>query len=66
MVAKGHKITNVPLFKKLRTLLGPLKMSLEMAHKVTVSQKKIMSCTFLNSGKLIVIKSLYGRYRYQD
>ncbi len=35
--------------------LGPLKMSLEMAHKVIVPQKKIMSRSFLNSGKLIVI-----------
>ena len=61
MVAKRHKITNVPLFKKLRDIiffwdnncwdfltpklrvqksLGPLKMSLEMAHKVIVLQKK--------------------------
>jgi hypothetical protein len=36
--------------------LGPLKMSLEMAHKVIVPQKKIMSRSFLNSGTLIVIK----------
>ena len=41
-----HKITNVPLFKKLwdslrgQKRLGPLKMSLEMAHKVIVPQKK--------------------------
>jgi hypothetical protein len=35
--------------------LGPLKMSLEMAHKVIVPQKKIMSRSFLNSGTLIVI-----------
>jgi hypothetical protein len=34
--------------------LGPLKMSLEMAHKVIVTQKKIMSRSFLNSGTLIV------------
>jgi hypothetical protein len=34
--------------------LGPLKMSLEMAHKVIVPQKKIMSRSFLNSGTLIV------------
>ncbi len=57
MVAKGHKITNVPLFKKLWDIifffgdcardklrgqksLGPLKMSLEMAQKVIVPQKK--------------------------
>ncbi len=37
--------------------LGPLKMSLEMAHKVIVPQKKIMSRSFLNSGTLIVITS---------
>jgi hypothetical protein len=30
-------------------------MSLEMAHKVIVPQKKIMSLSFLNSGTLIVI-----------
>ncbi len=36
--------------------LGPLKMSLEMAHKVIVPQKKIMSRSFLNSGTLIVIR----------
>ncbi len=35
--------------------LGPLKMSLEMAHKVIVPQKKIMSRSFLNIGTLIVI-----------
>jgi hypothetical protein len=41
-----HKITNVPQFKKLwdnlrgQKSLGPLKMSLEMAHKVIVPQKK--------------------------
>jgi hypothetical protein len=35
--------------------LGPLKMSLEMAHKVIVPQKKIMSRSFLNSGTIIVI-----------
>jgi hypothetical protein len=63
MVAKRHKITNVPLFKKLRDIiffwdnncwdfltpklrvqksLDPLKMSLEIAHKVIVPppQKK--------------------------
>jgi hypothetical protein len=91
MVAKRHKITNVPLFKKLWDIiffwdnnflshfeghfegastfltpklslaalarsLGPLKMSLEMAQKVIVPQKKIMSRSFLNSGTLIVIK----------
>jgi hypothetical protein len=35
--------------------LGPLKISLEMAQKVIVPQKKIMSRSFLNSGTLIVI-----------
>ena len=38
--------------------LGPLKMSLEMAHKVSVPQKKNMSPSFLNSGTLIVNISL--------
>jgi hypothetical protein len=33
-------------------------MSLEMAHKVIVPQKKIMSRSFLNSGTLIVIMYL--------
>ncbi len=32
----------------------PLKMSLKMAHKVIVPQKKILSRSFLNSGTLIV------------
>ncbi len=72
-----HKITYVPLFKKLWDIIfflgqslyepflgtlwggldffGPLKMSLEMAHKVIVPQKKIMSRSFLNSSTLIVI-----------
>ncbi len=50
-----HKITNVPLFKKL------------WAHKVIVPQKKIMSRSFLNSGTLIVIftKSLV-RFQPQE
>jgi hypothetical protein len=34
-------------------------MSLEMAHKVIVPQKKIMSRSFLNSGTLIVILSFF-------
>ncbi len=56
-----HKITIVPLFKNFwdnlrgQKSLGPLKMSLEMAHKVIVPQKKSMSRSFLNSGTLIVI-----------
>ncbi len=33
--------------------------SLEMAHKVIVPQKKIMSRSFLNSGTLIVIQDQY-------
>ncbi len=46
---KNVKTINVPLFKKLRDnsrgqkSLGPLKMSLEMAHKAIVPQKKIRS-----------------------
>ena len=40
--------------------LGPLKMSLEMAHKVIVPQKKIMSRGFFNSGTLIVIAYIYA------
>ncbi len=35
--------------------LRPLKMSLEMAHKVFVPQKKIMSQSFLNSGTLVIL-----------
>ncbi len=52
---------NVPLFKKLRANLrgqkglGPLKMSLEMAHKVIVPQKKIRSQSFLSSGTLVIL-----------
>jgi hypothetical protein len=58
---------NVPLFKKLRDIifltsklrgqksLGPLKMSLEMAHKVIVPQQKIRSQSFLNSGTLVFL-----------
>jgi hypothetical protein len=33
----------------------PLEMSLEMAHKVIVPQKKIMSQSFLNSGTLVIL-----------
>ena len=33
----------------------PLKMSLEMAHKVIVPQKKIRSQSFLNSGTLVFL-----------
>ena len=33
---------------------GPIKMSREMAHKVIVPQKKIMSQSFLNSGTLVI------------
>ena len=51
MVAKGHKITNVPLFKKICDI---------MVFCVTISpaKKTIMSRIFLNSGTLIVIMSL--------
>jgi hypothetical protein len=38
--------------------LGPLKMSLEMAHKVIAPPKKIISRSFLNSGTLIVNASV--------
>ncbi len=41
-------------------LFWPLKMSLKLAHKVIVPQKKIMSRNFLNSGTLIVISSLFA------
>ena len=43
-------------FEGASTFLTP-KLSLEMAHKVIVPQKKIMSRSFLNSGTLIVIWS---------
>ena len=46
MVAKRHKITNVPLFKKM--LLS--------------RKKRIMSRIFLNSGTLIVIASLVNTF----
>jgi hypothetical protein len=61
MVAKGHKITNVPLILRMRDnlegqkSLGPLKISLEMVHKVIFPQKKIISRIFKISGTLIVI-----------
>jgi hypothetical protein len=42
-------------------------MSLEMAHKVIVPQKKIMSRSFLNSGTLIVktVLTVYMRYGFK-
>jgi hypothetical protein len=46
--------------------LGPLKMSLEMAHKVVVPQKK-MSRSFLNCGTLIVcaqINRFFAPFRF--
>ena len=60
MVAKRHKITNVPLFKREgqfrgQKSRGPLKMSREMAQKVIVQTKKIMSQSFLNSGTLVIL-----------
>jgi hypothetical protein len=39
-------------------------MSLEMAHKVIVPQKKIMSRSFLNSGTLIVIHTVGMLFSY--
>jgi hypothetical protein len=38
-----------------RLFWGPLKMSREMAHKVIVPQKKILSQSFLNSGTLVIL-----------
>jgi hypothetical protein len=35
--------------------LGPLKMSLEMAQKVIVPKKKVMSQSFLNRGTLVIL-----------
>jgi hypothetical protein len=51
------------LTPKLRSQksFGPLKISLEMAQKVIVPQKKTMSRSFLNSGTLIVISTLLDR-----
>ncbi len=61
----GEELTiNVPLFKKMRDIifflrdnnfLSPLKMSREMAQKVIVPKKKIMSQIFLNSGTLVIL-----------
>jgi len=44
----------LPLNLRGQKSLGPLKMFLEMVHKLIVPQKKIMSRSFLNSGTLIV------------
>jgi hypothetical protein len=41
-------------------------MSLEMAHKVIVPQKKIMARSFLNSGTLIVIKAVFNVRQFVD
>ena len=46
-------------FEGASTFLTP-KLSLEMAHKVIVPQKKMMSRSFLNSGTLIVNMALDG------
>ncbi len=75
MCAKRHKITNVPLFNTLWDIIflregqfrgqksrGPLKMSREMAHKVTVPLTKIMSRSFLNSGTYITSYFLTVHY----
>jgi hypothetical protein len=51
MVAKRHKITNVPLLKKLWDIIF-------FFGTILSRKKKIMSRIFLNSGTLIVIKHL--------
>ncbi len=51
MVAKRHKITNVPLFKKLWDIIFFFWDNNFLSRK-----KKIMSRSFLNSGTLIVIE----------
>jgi hypothetical protein len=63
MVAKRHKITNVPLFKKLWDIIF---FGDNNFLKVIVRKKKIMSLNFLNSGTLIVIRyilSLFETFR---
>ena len=79
MVAKRHKITNVPQFKKIwdiiffwdnhfmshfkghfegaKTFLTPKlsRAQREMAQKVIVPPKNIMSQIFLNSGTLVIL-----------
>jgi hypothetical protein len=62
MVAKRHKITNVPLFKKQKSL-GPLKMSLEMAHKVIVPQKKNYVPQFLKQRDINSYKEPRNKFR---
>jgi hypothetical protein len=60
MVAKRHKITNVPLFKKLWDIIFFFWDNHFMSHFLGhsegafVPKKKIMSRSFLNSGTLIV------------
>ncbi len=57
VLGRNVYITSLRMPKiELHRLFWPLKMSLDMAHKVIVPQKKIMSRSFLNSGTLIVIK----------
>jgi hypothetical protein len=64
-ILSGKKITAVyPMSRRCardnlrgQKSLGPLKMSLEMAHKVILPPKKIISRSFLNSGTLIVIET---------
>ncbi len=51
---EGH-FEGAKTFLRGQKSLGPLKMSLEMAHKVIVPQKKIMSQSFLNSGTLVIL-----------
>jgi hypothetical protein len=69
MVAKRHKITNVPLFKKLwdiifvfwdNNFLSHFSGHFEGASTFLTRKKKIMSRSFLNSGTLIVKTSGSG------
>jgi hypothetical protein len=50
---EGASTFLTPRFKGSKKVLAPSKC--EMAHKIIVPQKKIMSRSFLNSGTLIVI-----------
>jgi hypothetical protein len=71
-MCRGTLTINVPLFKKLRDIiffwrdnlrgqksLGPLKMSLEMAHKVIVPPKKNYVPKFLKQRDI-------GNFMYQS
>jgi len=55
-VMQSRRFLQPPAFlSHFSRIFDPLKMSLEMAHKVIVPEKKITSRSFLNSGTLIVI-----------